>query len=119
MSNLSDFFGASGSIASIQRGTTSITISNANAGTSMTPGSATATINAVVPGKTIINTSVANGCYSRNYSQYWGFTASISCNAVLTNATTVTFTTGVGFDNYDSVGSAKAPVISWEVVEYV
>ena len=115
MSNLSDFFGASGSIASIQRGTTTVTpVSGVNDGTA----TATATINAVVAGKTLINTSVANGFYAR-YTGSIGLGGSISIMAVLTNATTITFTCGKGQASYLIIQAAQPGIISWEVIEYV
>ena len=115
MSNLSDFFGASGTIASIQRGTTTVTpVQGVNDGTA----TSTATINSVVAAKTIINTSVANGYYSR-YTGSIGLGGAIDIMAVLTNATTITFTCGKGQASYLEIQAAQPGVISWEVIEYV
>ena len=119
MSNLSDFFGSSGTIASIQRGTTTIAISQAGANTPMSTFTNTATINSVDVAKSYVITSYENGTYSRNYSTYWGFSNSISAACVLTNATTLTFTTGKGHPSHVVAATPAGPVVKWEVVEYV
>jgi hypothetical protein len=108
MSNLSDFFGSSGTIASIQRGTTTIAISQAGANTPMS----------TFTNKSTLNISVANGMYGRYYSN-WGLTTSISANGTLTNATTLTFTAGKGFSNYTALGTPEAVIVQWEIIEYV
>jgi hypothetical protein len=118
MSNLSDFFGSSGTIASIQRGTTTIAISQAGANTPMSTFTNTATINSVDVTKSTLNISVANGMYGRYYSN-WGLTTSISANGTLTNATTLTFTAGKGFSNYTALGTPEAVIVQWEIIEYV
>ena len=119
MSNLTDFFGASGTIASIQRGSTAIGITAAGSNTAMANHSATATINSVDVAKSYVITSYENGTYSRNYSTYWGFSNSISAACVLTNATTLTFTTGKGHPSHVVAATPAGPVVKWEVVEYV
>ena len=119
MSNLSDFFGSSGTIASIQRGTTSIALTHAGTNTPMATFTNTATINSVDVTKSMINVSIANGVYNR-YASTWGIAShSISANGTLTNATTLTFTAGQGHPHYIALGGALPVVIQWEVIEYV
>ena len=99
MSNLSQFFGAPAStVGSIQRGVT------ANSGTT------TATINAVVLGKSFVSSTCSHGEYSYYTPDYTERAFGVVSRAFLTNATTVTLTSG---------GARGGSTVAWEVVEYV
>ena len=99
MSNLSQFFGAPAStVGSIQRGVT------ANSGTT------TATINAVVLGKSFVSSTCSHGEYSYYAPNYTQRAFGVVSRAFLTNATTVTLTPG------EARGGST---VAWEVVEYV
>ena len=99
--------GGSTPIKTIQRGTTTV-----NQGSN-----ATASINSVVVGKTMVVVSTLNGWLSGHVSGAYSGTVSITAGVVLTNATTLTFTAGTGY-TYHSQGQAPCQT-KWEVIEYV
>ena len=100
MSNLSQFFGAPAStVGSIQRGVTAVAGSGS-----------TATINAVVLGKSFVSSTCSHGEYSYYAPDYIQRAFGVVSRAFLTNATTVTLTSGA---------ARGGSTVAWEVVEYV
>ena len=92
-------------IKSIQRGTVSVGYNS----------SSTVTINSIDTAKTFISASCENGYAQDTFlSSFWA--SALMSNCVLTNATTLTVSTGEGL--VISGGGSAAPTLSWEVIEY-